>query len=216
YAIDRAGNDTTFYFDYTPDSVTATPDTLRYGGGDVVITVDSFTIANPLSRSVNVDSVWLARGKNFQIVSGGAPPSFTLTPGEQKIIVAKFLFLNDSSDTIMVRFDCFSRPLAVLIVNPPNAVNEPGPVPQNISLAQNAPNPFSEMTNVEYRIPNDEKVSLNVYNALGRQVATLVNGFAGGGEHTAMFNATGLPAGVYIARLQAGGAVVQRMMQVVR
>ncbi len=88
--------------------------------------------------------------------------------------------------------------------------------PQNISLSQNAPNPFGEMTNVEYRIPNNEKITLNVYNALGRQVATLVNGFVGGGEHTATFNAAGLSAGVYIARLQAGGSVLQRMMQVVR
>jgi len=87
---------------------------------------------------------------------------------------------------------------------------------QNISLSQNAPNPFGEMTNVEYRIPNNEKITLNVYNALGRQVAELVNGFMGGGEHMAVFNAAGLPGGVYIVRLQADGAVVQRMMQVLR
>jgi hypothetical protein len=88
--------------------------------------------------------------------------------------------------------------------------------PQNISLDQNAPNPFSEMTNVEYRIPNNEKITLNVYNVLGKQVAELVNGFMGVGEHTAVFNAAGLPGGVYIIRLQADGAVIQRMMQVLR
>ncbi|HET7153608.1 MAG TPA: T9SS type A sorting domain-containing protein, partial [Candidatus Kapabacteria bacterium] len=112
--------------------------------------------------------------------------------------------------------DCFSRPLAVLKAYPPNAVYEPGLVPQNISLDQNAPNPFSTMTNFDYRIPTGGLVTLNIYDALGRKVATLVDGFIPDGEHTATFNASGLPAGVYIARLQAGGMVAQRMMQIVR
>lgn len=96
------------------------------------------------------------------------------------------------------------------------SVKESQVTPQTILLAQNAPNPFSSTTNIEYRIPNDGLLTLNVYDALGREVATLVDGFVPGGEHSAMFNASGLSAGVYVARLQAGNIILQRMMQVLR
>ncbi|HET7153725.1 MAG TPA: T9SS type A sorting domain-containing protein [Candidatus Kapabacteria bacterium] len=88
--------------------------------------------------------------------------------------------------------------------------------PLNFSLDQNAPNPFSNNTVLHFITPANTRVMLNVYDALGRQVTTLVNGLVTAGEHTAAFSATGLPAGVYFARLQTGGTVIQRMMQVLR
>jgi hypothetical protein len=146
-----------------------------------------------------------------------------LSPGASRNLTVQFSWTIDTLpdnpliDTIMIKFNCFSRPIGTVNIRTERtSVNERPDMPQNISLDQNAPNPFGEMTSVEYRIPNDEKITLNVYNALGRQVATLIDGFIGAGEHTATFNATGLPAGIYIARLQVGGAVVQRMMQVVK
>jgi len=77
-------------------------------------------------------------------------------------------------------------------------------IPQHFSVAQNYPNPFSEMTNVEYRIPVEGLVTLKVFNTLGEEVATLVNGKQSAGEHSAAFNAIGLQNGIYFYRLAAG------------
>ncbi len=86
--------------------------------------------------------------------------------------------------------------------------------PTEFSLEQNYPNPFNPTTNIQYRIPNKEFVSLKVYDVLGNEVATLVNEEKPAGSYTVKFSAQGesaygrdggnLPSGVYICRLMAG------------
>jgi hypothetical protein len=81
-------------------------------------------------------------------------------------------------------------------------------VPSKFSLAQNYPNPFNPSTKIQYTIGNAGLVSLKVYDVLGREVATLVNGRQEAGSYTVPFginNGTlGLSSGVYFYRLQAG------------
>ncbi len=92
-----------------------------------------------------------------------------------------------------------------------------GPVEVNIGLpltfhlGQNYPNPFNPITNIEYRIPNKEFVSLKVYDVLGNEVATLVNEEKSAGRYEVIFDGSNLPAGkaglssgVYIYRITAG------------
>ncbi|HET7153484.1 MAG TPA: choice-of-anchor D domain-containing protein, partial [Candidatus Kapabacteria bacterium] len=118
YAIDRAGNDTTFYYNYTPDSVVVTPYFLNYGKvASNTSKLDTIIIKNPFATSVTIDSIWLAQNNAFTILSGGTPPPFTLTPGAQRDLIIKFASGSDSgfvNDTVEVKFNCFSRPLAVL------------------------------------------------------------------------------------------------------
>jgi photosystem II stability/assembly factor-like uncharacterized protein len=109
----------------------------------------------------------------------------------------------------------FRRPLADFGVT---AVNEK-PVnilPFQLVLQQNYPNPFSGMTNIEYRIPNESAVTLTVYNSLGEEVAVPVNGRENAGAHDVSFDASQLPMGVYFCRLQAGTLTAARKMFVVR
>ena len=77
--------------------------------------------------------------------------------------------------------------------------------PTAFSLAQNYPNPFNPSTTVRYTLPQRSRVRLTVYNSLGEQVTTLVNGEEDGGYHEVKFDGTGLASGVYYYRLQAGG-----------
>jgi uncharacterized protein (TIGR03790 family) len=80
-------------------------------------------------------------------------------------------------------------------------------------LDQNYPNPFNPTTNVTYRLAEAGRVSLVIYDALGREITTLVNGAQGPGRYTVSWNATGVAAGVYFCRLTAGSKVwVQRMI----
>ncbi len=76
--------------------------------------------------------------------------------------------------------------------------------PTKFTLKQNYPNPFNPTTNIEYRIPNKEFVSIKVYNTLGEEVETLVNEEKQAGTYEVKFDGDNLPSGVYIYRLSAG------------
>jgi uncharacterized lipoprotein YddW (UPF0748 family) len=80
------------------------------------------------------------------------------------------------------------------------------------TLYQNYPNPFNPETNIRFTLPVASKVTLTVYDLLGREVAVLLDERRYAGEHTVRFNAAGLPSGVYIYRIQAGDFVQSKRM----
>jgi photosystem II stability/assembly factor-like uncharacterized protein len=77
-------------------------------------------------------------------------------------------------------------------------------VPTEFSLMQNYPNPFNPVTTISYVLPRDGAVLLKVYDALGTEVAVLVNEAKRAGQYTLTWNAGSLPSGTYFYRLQAG------------
>ncbi len=89
-------------------------------------------------------------------------------------------------------------------------------IPGRFALEQNYPNPFNPTTVLSYQLAAAGHVTLAVYDLLGRQVALLVNGEVAAGVHRAEFNAAGLPSGIYIARMQAGGISESRKMILMR
>jgi hypothetical protein len=72
------------------------------------------------------------------------------------------------------------------------------------SLAQNFPNPFNSQTNFTFSILNSERVSLKVFDLLGREVATLIDRNMDAGVHAVNWNADGLASGIYLYTLKAG------------
>jgi hypothetical protein len=84
--------------------------------------------------------------------------------------------------------------------------------PLAYTLSQNFPNPFNPSTVIQYQIPGAGPVRLTVYDILGREVATLVDGVQQPGTHEARFDGGGLASGVYLYRIQAAGFVQQRKM----
>ena len=77
-------------------------------------------------------------------------------------------------------------------------------IPSTYLLEQNYPNPFNPITNIVYNLPRGGKVSLKIYDVLGREVASLFNGEQFAGRYTVPFDATSLSSGVYYYRLSAG------------
>lgn len=73
--------------------------------------------------------------------------------------------------------------------------------PSNYSLLQNYPNPFNPNTKIQFTIPATSNVCLDIYNALGQKVATLVNQELIVGTYQYDFNATNLPSGNYFYTL---------------
>ncbi|VAX20235.1 5'-Nucleotidase domain protein, partial [hydrothermal vent metagenome] len=90
--------------------------------------------------------------------------------------------------------------------------------PDVFSLGQNYPNPFNPSTTIKYSIPavgneNFRSVQLKVYDILGKEVATLVNKEQQAGNYEVHFNASDLPSGMYLYKIQAGEfSAVQKMM----
>lgn len=85
-------------------------------------------------------------------------------------------------------------------------------VPGSFALGQNFPNPFSVTTAISYEVGATSHVTLEVFDVLGRKVATLVDGMQAAGTQTATLDAAALPSGVYLYRLTAGTAQQSRTM----
>jgi hypothetical protein len=92
----------------------------------------------------------------------------------------------------------------------------PGLLPDAYRLDQNYPNPFNPTTKIQYSIPASSFVTLKVFDVLGREIATLVNGEQGGGSYSADFNATNLADGPYFYRIQAGNFSETKKMMLLK
>ncbi|MDH7559535.1 MAG: T9SS type A sorting domain-containing protein [bacterium] len=90
-------------------------------------------------------------------------------------------------------------------------------LPKQHELLQNYPNPFNPSTTIEYTVPRDGQVTLEVYNVLGQKVATLVDGFRLAGRYTVVWDGTDtfgkqVPSGMYVYKLN--GSITRKMMLV--
>ncbi len=91
--------------------------------------------------------------------------------------------------------------------------------PVKFELLGNYPNPFNPETTIEYSIPSGVETlhatSLRIYDILGREVAVLVNQKQPAGNYKVKFNASGLPSGMYLYKIQAGNfSAVKKLMLV--
>jgi len=81
------------------------------------------------------------------------------------------------------------------------------PLPTEFALSQNYPNPFNPTTKLEYALPKQSHVTLEVYNLLGQRVATLLDEVKQAGYHAVDFDANGFSSGLYFYRMTANGSV---------
>ena len=79
--------------------------------------------------------------------------------------------------------------------------------PSTFALNANYPNPFNPTTTISFSLPSQLETKLHIFDVIGREVATLVDGLQEAGEHQISFDASQLSSGVYYYRLQAGGNV---------
>jgi len=80
-------------------------------------------------------------------------------------------------------------------------------IPTQFSLSQNYPNPFNPTTTIEYSVAKSVTVELKMYDLLGRELATLVQGQQNPGTYTVQFDATHLSSGIYFYTMRAGDFV---------
>jgi hypothetical protein len=84
-------------------------------------------------------------------------------------------------------------------------------------LLQNYPNPFNPQTTLSWTLPRMSRVTLRVYDVLGREIATLVDHESlAAGKHEVSFDASHLSSGVYFYRLQADGIARTKQMVLIK
>jgi hypothetical protein len=83
-------------------------------------------------------------------------------------------------------------------------------------LNQNYPNPFNPVTNIKYSVAEFGRITLKVYDLLGKEVASLVNEEKHPGSYSVIFNASNLASGIYFYRLQAGGQSLSKKLLLIK
>ena len=91
-----------------------------------------------------------------------------------------------------------------IIADTTSVINDPAAIPSDFALLGNYPNPFNPTTTLSFDLPVTSHVNLTIYDILGRQVATLVNGRRNPGTHQITFDGSHLSSGIYFYELSTG------------
>lgn len=101
-------------------------------------------------------------------------------------------------------------------VTNPIGVNGTHEIPKDYSLEQNYPNPFNPSTNIKYSVPKDGNVSLKVYDILGNEVSTIINGFMKAGVYNVDFDGSNLASGIYFYTLKTSEFTSTKKMALIK
>ena len=146
-----------------------------------------------------------------------------LDPGSYTLVADKVNFTAASSakaDAVFSTVDAMNTATTAHLTLYPTqvtAVEENPGIPGDLLLDQNYPNPFNPSTAISYQLTAASDVTLKVFDLLGREIVTLVNGTAAAGRYTVVWNAQNgngetVSSGVYMCRLTAGNSVLTRRM----
>lgn len=202
------------------------PSFIRSFGRDssaVVYFLDGITVTTNLVRGVRVDRngnlLWGGMIKDVSSVASGKGRLGGVMTGTGNSLLVWSDKRSDDNGVYAQELN-FNGDLGTV-----TSVWEPGEaVPDQFSLSQNYPNPFNPTTTISFYLPAVPAqpgysgfsavsfASLTVYDLLGREVATLVDGVREAGRHTATFDASTLASGVYFYRLNAGTFVQTKKM----
>ncbi len=148
------------------------------------------------------------------IVNIGANQLFTITPDTGYHVDS--LLVDGVNQGSLTTFT-FTNVTANHIIRAVTQVGSTPPeLPAETVLKQNYPNPFNLKTDFRYQIADANHVSLKIFNVLGREIATIVDGDKPPGEYLATWDASSMPSGVYICRLTAGNSSQMKKMMVVK
>ncbi len=89
-------------------------------------------------------------------------------------------------------------------------------IPDNYALSQNYPNPFNPTTNINFSIPVSGDVKLKVYNLLGQEVASLINGEMKAGNYNVEFSGHSLASGIYFYKLQSSSFTATKKLTLMK
>jgi hypothetical protein len=181
----------------------------------------------PGGPCADIDSLSYAPSGMTSMISGTCPPdpyvflgegggdkAVKCENGQTHTMLTNFSWarLNDSGTNS--RVDLIDDVMAWL--SGAVAIEEPEPLPQAYSLTPPYPNPFNAQTTIEYALPKEAAVRLDIFDIQGRKVETLTEGTKPAGYHRVIWDAKNMPSGLYLMRLKAGEFVETRKMTLVK
>ena len=89
-------------------------------------------------------------------------------------------------------------------------------LPTKFELSQNYPNPFNPSTTIQFSLPKETQLKINVYNMIGELVRTIADGNYDAGYHKVTLNAVDLPSGAYVYRIESPDFVQVKKMVLIK
>ena len=213
----------------TERQIKSPSDQLEYGATSAVMTSVEF--------GTGVPEEWMIA---FQAIVGfddsAAPTGMTFystfDEGEsmelQMVFSEQYIYNNDNLLTEVLKFgnwnnfffktaqDMHATGRSVLTWSNVNTSIGPDELSLNFRLNPAYPNPFNPSTVIPFQTATASDVSIQVFDMLGRNVATLVDEFMPAGNHTVQFDASGLSSGVYLVRLNTAGVQQTRSVSLIK
>ena len=121
---------------------------------------------------------------------------------------SRFYFCSQAANSRVAYFDNIKFTGGLVLTGAPALDTQP----REFKLEQNYPNPFNPRTTIGYTIPRAVHVTLKVYDALGKEVATLVDEQKAAGSYRVAFNGNSIASGTYFYRIQAGDHLAVRKL----
>jgi len=179
---------------------------------------DSFYVYNNGDQPLMLSSISTPSQSVFSVVGDASVLANGIAANDSALINVKFLPTTaqpyHDRVTLLSNAHPVSDTIGLFAQGVTSAVSET-PNSFMFSLDQNYPNPFHSTTALRFTLPSPEKATLFVIDMLGRQVATVTEGVFAQGTHTAEFDGTNLPTGIYTCILQTGQTQITRKIMLV-
>ncbi len=94
----------------------------------------------------------------------------------------------------------------------PTGIKDVSEIPVSFALSQNYPNPFNPTTEIKFSVPFGSNVSIKIYDVLGNEVTTLINGYYAQGTYNVRWNAGNYASGVYLYKIEASNFIMIKKM----
>jgi Family of unknown function (DUF5689)/Secretion system C-terminal sorting domain len=161
-----------------------------------------------LRNTMNTDTVKVFLDLDAPI-AGGTEPEY---PVNVIAIASQYSSTSLSGNyELMVRDSSDIKHVVILGVN-----ERPIGIPKDFYLSQNYPNPFNPTTTIEFGLPKESQVRVEVFNVLGQRVALLVDGAMKAGNHRVAFNGGRFASGMYFYVMRAGDRVFKQKMLMIK
>lgn len=157
-------------------------------------------------------------GEDWRFVMSAGGDNFTLNPNESRtVMIAQFAARGSSNLNSVTQLKRLNNIIQILCDSGLIGIkNISATNPNSFYLYQNYPNPFNPVTKIKFDLPKPNHVKLIIYDALGSEIAVLINGKKSTGSYEADWDGTNYPSGVYFYKLATDGYSVTKKMVLIK